>query len=1107
MRLFRSHTSIFTRALQGSLVFAVVSLVFAGCKPPEFVSNRYDNFTAYYNKFYNARQAFDKGYKALTQTQTPVDRVRYLPIYQRTTGSGSRDFDSSVLKSADLLRNHPDSKWVDDALLLIGKSYFYQENFVGATQKFREVIDLNTSLADEAVFWLARSLITSGALDEAEKEIVFALAKEDVDSKWASQYSLLMAELKIKLSAWEEASDYLSSSIGGVKDKMIAGRAQFLLGQVLERQGRYVEAIEAYERVNKHTPPYELLYAASYSAVRVEGKHVDPNKALVKLRKMERDDKHFSNLAELQLLRARIWQDIGRDSESFDIYNTLLYDQISTGQAGAATLKGRIHYALGELYRDVDRDFVMAAAHFDTASASLETSTGARSRIRSSSYSATQIQYAPEAITDAIELKTSFLKFSKVFKEIARYDSLLWLGLMPEVEYEAKLLEIRKQRAEELAAQQKLLDERKRAQAFESGAVALDAQNNFGLPPGKIVPGINDTEGIYDGFLFHKNIVRVQEGRTKFDNIWGKRVLAPNWRRSSVLAVTTATQEAEEEAQTEEVEEVLAEGMLPTVDTTDVPRDSTKQAAMYTSRANARYELGNTLFLSMARPDSAAAWYRTVIEEDSSQVVAQRAYYALAEVQRALGDTASADRLYRDILENYPDSDFSDDVRVRLGLDPIDRAESDSTVLARSAYEAAYAFGVEAPLEESINRYLEVASDWLKYEQSGQALLAAARIYMIDAGADSLTIFTPMPVTVSYEKMQKLWPVKFGWVEPDSVLIVDDVIVADDATTPETAPPSEPEEPVIDVNVASAVDSLSAPTDSLAVSEVVPPVDPVVSDPVEAVPVVSDPVASNSGTTESSIVANPTYRIVEGHERRDPLYVEDIFAKVASDYSGRALGIAADRTRKAIVERRTPPPDTTKTEILGPVLAEGGIPTDSLRLADGLEVQTDSSMTPSDVEGGQVLSAEQDSTEALIVPMAGSPGTIAAIPNGAPETEDVFNSEDDRPVGARTSSNLKPLLPTGRPNMDAVGWTVMLGNHITLEAAQADLQVQNAKLGGARIPIYLITNAEGERFEFIVGWGLFESKELADESIVKYDAFLPPSRNHLHLIAPTPRKP
>ncbi len=1195
MRLFRSHISIFSRTLQLCLLGLVVSVLFAGCKPPQFVSSRYDNFTAYYNTFYNARQVFDKGYKALTQAQAPIDRVRYLPIYQRTSGSGSREFDSAVLKSADLLRNHPDSKWVDDALLLIGKSYFYQENFVGATQKFREVIDLNSSLQDEAVFWLARSLITSGALDEAEKEILFALAKEDVNKKWSSQFGLLMAELKIKLSSWKEASDYLSSSLGEVKDKMIAGRAQFLLGQVLEQQGRYEEAIAAYEGVNKFTPPYELQYAAGFSAVRVQGKHLDAEKALAKLKKMERDDKNFSNLAELQLLRARIWQDNGRDSESFDIYHQLLYDANPIGNA--ASLKGRIHYALGELYRDVDKDFVMAAAHFDTASASLETSTGARSRIRSSSYSATQIQYAPEAITDANQLKTSYLKFAGVFKEIARFDSLLWLGLMPEDEFQAKILEIRKQRAAEQAEKQRLLAERQRAQSFENGAVAADVNSNYGLPPGKIVPGINDTEGVYDGYLFHKNPVRLQEGRTKFDMTWGKRALAPNWRRSSVLVATSATQEAEDDPATKEDDEVVDEGALPAVSTTDVPRDSTSQATMYTARANSRYELGNTLFLSMVLPDSAAVWYRTVIEEDATQKVAQRAFYALAEVQRALGDNDSANRLYRDILDKYPDSDFSDDVRARLGLDPIERAESDSTILAIQAYENAYMFASEASPEEAINRYLEVASDWVKYEQSGQALLGAATVHMVWAAADSAKIFSALPVTVSFDRMHELWPIKYAWVEPDSVLIAEEVLApvvlpapADsgdnqpiDANRPDSIGVKSDSVNVISPIEEAAPDSVKVITPPVANPSENQPPPPVLAPPVdkplvEAAPpdtttsgAAATPVAITPAATPVAVISGavtpaaatpvatkaPEYRVVEGYERRDPLFVEDIFTKVANDYRGKALGLAAERTRKALVEMRTPPPDTTKIVAPMPDLAGGGVPPDSMRVpgadslgvgnilegnelagnelagnelagnelegnqlaTEGLVAQGDSSLNMNDLANLPNSDGIRDSTGVLMVPTAGSPGALGANPisealppsppalEQALPQEDVFNSEDEAVGAVRSSSNLKPLLPTGRPNLEAVGWTVMLGNHITMEAAQADLQKQSAQLGGARLPIYLITNAEGDRLEFIVGWGLFGSKELADEAIVKYDAFLPPRRNHLHLTAYTPRMP
>jgi len=1109
------------------LLILVASLGFSGCKSPAFVSTRYDNFTAYYNTFYNARQVFDKGYKNLIKNSEVIDRVHFLPIYQRASGTGSRDFDNAVLKSANLLRNHPDSKWVDDALLLIGKSYFYQENFVGATQKFREVIELNSELKDEAVFWLARSLITSGTLDLAEIELNLGLASENVDKKWSSQYKLLLGEMNIKLSFWELAAENLSSSIKDVKDKQVAGRAQFLLGQVYEQLGQYENAVKAFEAVRKFTPDYELDYAARYSAVRVQGKHVDAEKALAQLKKLERDDKNFSNLAELELLKANIWQVNGRDQEAFDVYDQLLYDPNPIGNA--AQLKGRIHYALGELYRDIDRNYVMASAHFDTAAASLQTSTSARSKIKATSYSATQIQYAPEAITDAEQLKTSFSKFAKVFKDIARYDSLLWLGEMSQEEFEAKILEIRKQKAVELAEQRRLLEERQREQAFQTGAPVNDPFANRGvnaLPPGKEVLGPNGTDLSVDGYLAHKNPIRVQEGRTAFEDTWGKRPLAPNWRRSAVISNVSTTDDASSQDAERVDVEALEAGELPEVSITEVPRDSTAQADMRGMRANSRYELGNTLFLSMAKPDSAAVWYRTVIEEDSNEPVAQRALYALAEVQRALGDDATATRLYTEILDQFPDSDFSDDVRVRLGLDPVERAETDSTKLAVLAYESAYNSMRDSMFEAALNRYLETAADWDGYLEGGKALMAAGIKAMEWADADSAKIFAALPVTVPSEKMSVLWPDKYGWVEADTSLVTPDIVptgapaimpdpvpVEESAVVPDVVPAIEPtvvpELVTMDSTGVMAQDS----TTTIPPIAVMPP-------PVEVPPTAT---ATHTSAADSSATKTPAIKpaitqtpatntptpeyktvITEAHFKRESLKVEEIFKKIGADFRGKPLGVLAEATRKAIEERRTPPPDTTKVD-----------PKNALAMA-GLKEEVPSDSSGTGLATDSLTSVPFDSMAvARPIPTAGAPGNVVAVPtedrtvdDGATEdqTMDDRFTEDDEPSGVRTTSNIKPLLPTGRPNMDAVGWTVVIGSFITMEQAQESLRIQIGKLAGTQKPLYIMTNAEGERYEFLVAWGLFETKEEVDESVVNYGPFLPPRRSLLHLTSTSDRK-
>ncbi|HMB89645.1 MAG TPA: hypothetical protein VKP65_02285, partial [Rhodothermales bacterium] len=106
--------------------FVVVGLLLvAGCSQNTFVGKRLGNFTAYYNTFYNAEKAFDEGVKAISTSadQEAIDRNVYLPLFG---GDGrvaqTQPFENAIQKSSDILRDHPNSKWVDDALLLIGKS-------------------------------------------------------------------------------------------------------------------------------------------------------------------------------------------------------------------------------------------------------------------------------------------------------------------------------------------------------------------------------------------------------------------------------------------------------------------------------------------------------------------------------------------------------------------------------------------------------------------------------------------------------------------------------------------------------------------------------------------------------------------------------------------------------------------------------------------------------------------------------------------------------------------------------------------------------------------------------------------------------------------------
>ncbi|MFV1981759.1 MAG: tol-pal system YbgF family protein, partial [Rhodothermia bacterium] len=129
----------------------LAAVLMSGCTRSGFLGRQFDDLTARYNTYYNANRTFNEQEKKLEKRDPKIEMDRYLLVFEVPEVRGrSAEFEKVIEKSADLLRKHPQSKWVDNALMLIGKSYFYQTNYVGAEQKFTEVGTLDGPLFDEA---------------------------------------------------------------------------------------------------------------------------------------------------------------------------------------------------------------------------------------------------------------------------------------------------------------------------------------------------------------------------------------------------------------------------------------------------------------------------------------------------------------------------------------------------------------------------------------------------------------------------------------------------------------------------------------------------------------------------------------------------------------------------------------------------------------------------------------------------------------------------------------------------------------------------------------------------------------------------------------------
>lgn len=755
--------------LRIALAAAVLVLVLPGCKSTSFVGQRYDNFSAYYNTFYNARQAYAEATKSLEEPESRIDRNAYLPLFPRPAGANANAFQKPVIdRSAELLREHPDSKWVDDALQLIGQAYFYQQNYVGAEQKFREVIGLESGLRDEARFWLARTLIASDRLDEAATFLLAALADEDaLDRRWRGRMHLALSGLYVQQERWELSAEQLEKGIELTRDKQLRGRAQFLLGQVYEAQGRFGDAANAYDDVLRVNPPYGLDYAARVNAIRALALDGQGQDALGRVARMQRDDKYYDARAEVRYLRGFVQKELGRPDDAFLTFDALLYDDDPA--SGVQTVRGPVHYALGELYRDAYQDYVMAAAHFDTASTSLRTpAQSGRGQGGGRGQAAAAPILTRAAITDAPEMARNFGAFAEARESVAMQDSLLELGALGEEEFDARILAIRQQRAREAVALQREQERRQIEQQFAGGGggtgsfeegsrnrtTTRAASNAQGGGAGTNTPAFEARQTasnmtvVAAGFLGVMDPIRIQEGQRAFIDRWGPRPLVPNWRRME--AVEAAGLEDTEGGRADlpfDLAEANVEEALPPIDVSAIPRDSVSLRRVRQTRANARYEVANVLFLALGRPDSAATWYRTVIEEDGDFPVSTRAYYALAEVQQSLGDTLSARSLYQQLLAQSDDYELQQRARERLGeaTREADRPSADTLALAEAAYEDAYRQWQADRYADALDAFAGLVVSYPETPSAPQALLAAGSTFAEWAQRDSLDLFGPIP--------------------------------------------------------------------------------------------------------------------------------------------------------------------------------------------------------------------------------------------------------------------------------------------------------------------------------------------------------------------------
>ena len=464
------------------------------------ISKGYHNLTAHFNAYVIARDQIDdaertlfknrqENYNQLLPILLPVDSNQIAPVKPQ--------LDDAIKKASLIPERHQNSKWLDNAYILIGRARLLKQDLPNAIEVFKYVNTKGTNENDKhtALVGLMRAYVEAedypNALNVAEY-----LRTQPLNKANTRDFYLTKAYLHERKGEYAVAVGILDATFPFLKKGEATARLYLIAGQLYDLIGQPAKAVEHYRQVLKTGPTYDQSFYANLYAIQSSGLTGDQKRVAQSATMFEKllNDRKNADLKDkvyftMGLLEARS----GRIDQALNFYGK------SVQAAGSNTTQVPYTYLeMGRLYFEKKTDYAKAKVYYDSALALLPQ--------QSPTYAAT------------VSRKKTLDAFVQYTTTIRTEDSLLNLARMDPVALDKRLDEVIARKEKEDQAQAALAQQI--VERASGGSIsALAGATNSNLPP-------NERWVLY-------NPVALSQGRQEFTARWGNRPLEDNWRRSN----------------------------------------------------------------------------------------------------------------------------------------------------------------------------------------------------------------------------------------------------------------------------------------------------------------------------------------------------------------------------------------------------------------------------------------------------------------------------------------------------------------------------------------------------------------------------------------------
>ncbi len=306
----------------------------------------------YYNTFFLAR----KNYRL-------AEQKRLRSTSDELPSEAKSYYDVTITKSSKVLAFYPETKWVDDALFLLGMCFYRTGEYTKAIRKFDELTEAfpESEYGAEAHYWRTLCIYEVGEFDAALERLK-ELSSEGI---YAERSTFMMAELFYEqgdfISAKEAYLSYLTAYPGGEFESL----AHLRLANIafsFEKYGRCIE--EARQISESRLTPAEFF--SSRMLIGEALTELDSLKeALGHYVELRKNDDFFTRWPEVDLRIGDVHYLMTDTTSAIDIWSDVCLDNPRTENSAWGWYKrGDLHLDFGAI--------TVAKTEFDSAAAQIK---------------------------------------------------------------------------------------------------------------------------------------------------------------------------------------------------------------------------------------------------------------------------------------------------------------------------------------------------------------------------------------------------------------------------------------------------------------------------------------------------------------------------------------------------------------------------------------------------------------------------------------------------------------------------------------------------------------------------------------------------------------